>query len=150
MRPWSADRYRRALSEKEGRRLVTLTIEAAVLDIWLAALSSPPRAPWIREVNALRGDPEELADDVLRIVQTYVDDARADLDAKGVMNPERFEALEPSVRQFLEASSVVRELNTSRFDEIPMVDTVYLAGGGLFHFAMIDGQLQILAIYAGG
>jgi hypothetical protein len=150
MRPWAADRYRQALSAKEGRRLVTLTIEAAVLGIWLAALNSPPRTPWIREVNALRGDPEELADDVLRIVQTYVDDARADLEAKGAMNPERFEALEPSVRQFFEASPPARELDMSRFDEIQMVDAVYLAGGGLFHFALIDGRLKILAIYAGG
>ena len=37
----------------------------------------------IRGVNTLRGDPGELADDVLRIVQTYVDDARADLEAGG-------------------------------------------------------------------
>jgi len=150
MRPWSADRYRQALSAKEGRRLVILTIEAAVLDIWLAALNSPPRTPWIREVNALRGDPEELADDVLRIVQTYIDDARTDLKTDGVMNPERFEALEPSVRQFFEASPPVREPNASRFEEIPMVDTVYLAVGGLFHFSVIGGRLQILAIYAGG
>jgi hypothetical protein len=150
MRPWSADRYQQALPAKEGRRLVTLTIEAAVLDIWLAALNSPPKTPWIREVNALRGDAEELAEDVVRIVQTYVDDTRADLKIKGAMNSERFEALEPLVRKLFEASPPVRELNTSRFDEIPIVDPVYLAGGGLFHFALIDGRLQILAIYAGG
>ena len=66
------------------------------------------------------------------------------------MNPERFDALEPSVRRFFEASPPVREVNTSRFDEIPMVETVYLAGGGLFHFALIGGRLQVLTIYAGG
>ena len=147
--PWSADRYRQALSAKEGRRLVALTIEAAVLDIWLAALKLTPKTPWINEVNALRGNPKELADDVLRIVQAYVDDARTDLKTKGAMNPERFEALEPLVRKFFETSPPLRELNTSRFDKIPMVDKVYLAGGGLFHFAMINGRLQVLAIYAG-
>jgi len=150
LRPWSADRYLQVLSAKDGRRLVTLTIEASILDIWLEALNSPPKIPWIREVNALRGDPEELADDVLRIVQAYVDDARVDLKTMGAMNPEQFEKLEPLLRQFFEANPPVKELNTSRFDEIPMVDTVYLAGGGLIHFALIDGQLQILAIYAGG
>jgi hypothetical protein len=147
--PWSADRYRQALSAKEGRRLVALTIEAAVLDIWLAALKLPAKTPWINEVNALRGNPEELADDVLRIVQAYVDDARTDLKTKGAMNLERFEALEPLVRKFFETSPPLRELNTSRFGQIPMVDKVYLAGGGLFHFAMIDNRLQVLAIYAG-
>jgi hypothetical protein len=149
LRPWSADRYRQALSAKEGRRLVSLAIDAAVLDLWLAALKITPRTAWIHEVNALQGDPGELADDVLRIVQAYVDDSRADLKAKGAMNPEQFDALEPSVRKFFEASPPGRDLNTSRFDEIPMVDTVYLGGGGLFHFALIDGRLQVLAIYAG-
>lgn len=148
--PWSADRYRQALSAKEGRHLVTLTIEAAVLDIWLAALKLTPKTPWIHEVNALQGDPEELADDVLRVVQAYVDDARADLKTKGAMNPERFEALKPLVRKFFEASPPLRELDMSRFDQFPMVDKVYLAGNGLFHFAMIDGRIQVLAIYAGG